>query len=98
MTLCADINRQKGFKVKKSTMYKRAAKNIANDKAQVCCCAINTSMLRYNPLLRQDFVQLFKPPGAYELACWYGSITPDNQMARSLALLFMAEIAKETEV
>lgn len=81
--------------------YYKAAKFIANGKEEFSCVAI----LRYSPSLfkpLQQYTKLFQPTyteyvefnsGGYG---WFGTYNnPENQLARSLALLFMHEMEKE---
>ncbi len=80
-------------------LYKEAAQDIANKKEDFACWSI-VHQLDYSPssLAVTEFTYWFKP---YDTVgdtwnTWFGdSFLEENRMARSLALLFMTEIAKD---
>lgn len=80
----------------KKEKYFRAAKEISNNtalsihKALFCCVALNNSNLSSHDF--ESFERLFKPDDVPSGGSWFGETTPKNQLARSLALLFMAEM------
>ena len=65
-------------------IYREAARQIAEGESSCCCWAING-------ISRVDFLRIFKPYD-YITGFFYGNVTPENQLARSLALLIMAEM------
>ena len=69
--------------------YKKAARQIAEGKERLCCYSIyrNSS----GTALINKFLGMFEPK-TNNKAFFYGSFNPKNQLARSLALLFMAEM------
>lgn len=73
---------------KREKVYLKAAKKIVKGDEMFCCIA-----LPFDSEERETFKKYFKGrEGAYGL---YGDYTkPQNQLARSLALLFMAELDK----
>lgn len=73
-------------------VYRRAAERIASGEVLSCCTALSNSGM--NQFEKNDFIKMFRPKSTAR-AYWYGEFTPRNQMARSLALLIMAEMAEE---
>ncbi len=59
---------------------------------------IAVSRVRNKNVYRDLYIELFRPPSTdmYNQQCWYG-IDSEAYVARSLALLLMAEIVKETK-
>lgn len=89
----------KPFKaLKKEIICYKAAKLISNNRAQYCSNALFiASKYSGDFSLYYDFEKLFKPP-TYPDRGWFGvTHKANNQLARSLALLFMAEIEAENE-
>lgn len=76
----------------KSQLYRKAAKSLSNGKRQWCCSAITEVGLS-----QKEFLEWFSPyEGADNRLVWFGMVGVDeHQIARSLALLFLAEIVKE---
>ena len=82
--------------MKKSTVFRRAARLIANRKRSACCFAIGTvasdcAMDRYLHV-RNWFYEYFVPLkcGAF----WWPDFSERSQSERVLALLFAAAIAE----
>ena len=79
-------------------IYKEAARRIAEGESNFSCNAVSVSV----PLevfeetqhrLIQDYERIFKPNQKDSDGIWFGlEIYEENQLARSLALLFMAEM------
>lgn len=88
--------------MKPSSVYRKAARRIVSKKNLFCCSAIadSTDIHTYSNRLEWDFIRYFKPymnELFFESTFfWFGreSIN-ENQLARSLALLLMAEIVKD---
>lgn len=70
--------------------YTKGAEKIARGIALGACESIK------DPVAVRYFRQHFMPEDIVQ-PYWYGKFTPENRMARSLALLFMAEIVKDEE-
>ena len=88
-------------KVYLSAAYLRAAEMIANGSQRYCCFAIRHAVNHKGDIWGCPYVSGFKEmfdpmDGSGHL--WWDNPTPENQLARSLALCFMAEIAKEGEL
>lgn len=83
--------------MKRSTIYRKAARRIADGKHFLSCLAIS----KYDNYINRGgsiavYEDMFQHSRFYcKLGWWNDVITPENQMTRSLALLFMAEIAKD---
>jgi hypothetical protein len=79
-------------------VYTQAAELLVNNNIRGACTAIGQvpeCMELFTPYI-SEFAGVFNE-GNHK-SYWYGfEMTEENQMARSLALLFMAEIAKEKE-
>ncbi len=79
-------------------VYRKAAELIANSETRYACLAIgraNSYQYSY-PSPSELFINMFSPEDGTRY--WWGFQTSEkSQMARSLALLFMAEIASENE-
>ena len=76
--------------MKKRDMYIRASEKIVNRDNFVACAAIKRAGLKTH-----EFVKIFKPRNYKVGDKWFGCTTiEENQLARSLALLFMAELDK----
>jgi hypothetical protein len=71
--------------------YLRAAKRL--ETADYACIALGVKGGGYKEKIK--FTKLFKPENYNHYYPWFGEINPENQMARSLALLFMHEIEKD---
>lgn len=86
--------------MKQSTLYTKAAKRIVAGKNLYSCVAIwnlhtNTDTEDLLILIYQTwFIHSWREENGWWDLC---DETPELQLTRSLALLFMAEIAKETE-
>ncbi len=79
--------------MKESIKYLAAAKRIVAKESKFCCSAL--TQVQQPPF---SFRSWFRPDGQDDIAIWYGMPgNQQNQLTRSLALLFMAEIAKEGE-
>ncbi len=81
----------------RKSVYYKAAILIAEGKKSLACDAIGTVMGSYYTNRRIAFEMLFKPTEQDEWNAWYGTKTKNNQLARSLALLFLAEMENEYE-
>lgn len=76
--------------MKKRDKYIRASENIVTGRNLVCC-----SFLAVVGLDKKNFTKFFKSRYAMQSEAWFGSYNiSENQLARSLALLFMAELDK----
>lgn len=77
--------------MKGAEIYKKAAQLVADGKLPYACWAItDVTMSSYGPYSIK-FAQYFRQEGYG--AYWFGNKEePENQLARSLALLFMAEM------
>ena len=90
---------------KDKSKYIEAAEMIADGTDSFSCHALelvefgrfNTfDRPRYNTRLFQAYKAVFKPKEYGETDAWFGyTDDPQNQLARSLALLFMAEMTEE---
>lgn len=84
--------------LKDASAYRRAAKYVSC--LPIGCChalflrAYDFTNLQQANCLHSWFDVTFKPNWEAK-GHWYGVCTEENQLARSLALLFMAEIAEE---
>lgn len=78
-------------------IYKRAAEMIANGKLNVACSAIDLASGSGFIYTRQryKFEVMFMPENKRSSSTWFDEPTPENQLARSLALLLMAEMEEE---
>ncbi len=77
-----------------STIYRKAAEKIASGDELFACCAINPVGTCAN---ERAFKRMFKPWNITGRAPWFGfHWQEENQLARSLALLFMAEIMEDS--
>ena len=78
------------------SIYRKAAERIASGESIFACIAINDlseSGNLYSPE-ELSFAKYFKPEDSGNI--WFGYwLDKENQLARSLALLFMAEIESE---
>jgi hypothetical protein len=84
--------------MKKSKVYLKAAKRIANNESLYCCLAIQFAAFHANRE-GSDFLDYFSEifqPTVRHFEPWWSNPeeTDEDQLARSLALLFMAEIVK----
>jgi hypothetical protein len=79
--------------MKKNLIYKKAAIRIVDNCDKFCCHALN-----YNRYELGEFTSIFNPQ-KFDMFNgsdgWFGScLKPENQLARSLALLFMYEMGE----
>jgi hypothetical protein len=88
-----------------STIYTRAAKLIAENKEPFCCTALravleNNLGVPYKKSTYENYFEdVFRPARKSSDASWFGDRTElQNQVARTLALLFMIEIIKDEAV
>lgn len=79
------------------TLYRKAAKEVANRKQDYACSAITAVEGVYPSKHRTKFQDVFKPNTVGRLYPWYGYSNDENRMARSLGLLLMACIANERD-
>ena len=80
------------------SIYRKAAERIASGESDFACIAIeDLSESQLQPSLAElSFSEYFKPEDTLDILPWFGfTYDEENQLARSLALLFMAEIEKE---
>ena len=83
-----------------SQIYKKAAEGIVNNKIRFACDSLTLEISRIQEIkdrnweLRDLFKIYFKPEPKWIYPNWFGAFTEENQLARSLALLFMSEIIK----
>ena len=80
------------------SIYRKAAKLIASGDCDFACVAIAYLSESKDPYSPEElsFAKYFKPKDTYFNLPWFGDWNDEeNQLARSLALLFMAEIEKE---
>lgn len=80
-------------------VYRESAKAIAEGTARYCCGALNEKAVEDDDYWEatQTFKNMFSP---YNMELgqhyWWGfQTTEESQLARSLALLFMAEMAQD---
>lgn len=82
-----------------SKVYIKAAKLIANEGVRACCDAIiQASVEDYIPSYNAEltFMGVFQPDITCYRSYWWGfAMTEESQLARSLALLFMAEMTQD---
>lgn len=69
------------------SIYFKAAKKIAFGQAYLACKAIGNNEKALRP-----FRKYFKPRELKDDQLWFGPVSLKNQLARSLALLFMDKI------
>ncbi len=79
-------------------IYREASERIVNDTERFCCDALRIN--GYNFVERWDaldaFDKMFCPENVGLLSYWWGfEKTKESQLARSLALLFMAEMTQD---
>ena len=85
-------------RMKNSEIYTKAAELVFNDSEEFSCTAIDFVQHLHYTHARQDYTDIFDPHNDRGETAWYGHCDiPENQLARQLSLLFMAEITKETE-
>ena len=80
------------------SIYRKAAEIIASGESVFACVAIIylSKSQEYPPPEVLSFTEYFKPEIISDDISWFGDwLDKENQLARSLALLFMAEIEKE---
>lgn len=85
----------------KKEFFISAAKRIANGTSAFACYAITDHGHWEMPLhdihemtiAHDKFIRTFNPENGS--VRWFGPTTPENQLARSLALLLMAEMEEE---
>ena len=78
------------------SIYRKAAERIVSGESDFACIAINDLSESQNICSPEGlyFAEYFKPEDS--CSSWFGyTYDEKNQLARSLALLFMAEIEKE---
>lgn len=96
------------MKLVPKNIYINAAKLVANDREKFACRAITSASAQLGfdfvqpqvVRMKSKFEDIFCPEVLFILdsagVSWYGDTRlEDNQMARSLALLFMAEMATD---
>ncbi len=76
--------------------YRPAARSIALKKDNYACIALQRFSLSGYEL--RKFTDMFAPDEAGDYDAFFGEVTNQNQLARSLALLFMAEMSLEEVV
>ena len=80
------------------SIYRKAAERIVSGESDFACIAINDLSESQNLYSPEElyFAEYFKPEIISDDISWFGDwIDKENQLARSLALLFMAEIESE---
>lgn len=80
-----------------SNVYKKASERIVLGKNMQSCVAIMDVTGLIQNISLDNYKELFTHHKSEENGWWCDEFTPENQLTRSLALLFMAEIAKENE-
>lgn len=81
----------------KREKYLDAAMKVS--KKRIGCC---DALYKYDMEMQDSFDEIFEPSAFINMkyneglfnAWWFGDFTKENQLARSLALLFMAELDK----
>lgn len=74
----------------KRDKYEMASESIVLLERTTCCGALHRHSQD-----KQEFINFFKPEDIAENDLWFGDkYVEENQLARSLALLFMAELDK----
>jgi hypothetical protein len=94
--------------VSREQVYREAARQVTEGENGSACFAISKATYSFAPrhldywdkvrlqLSNVDyFAAYLKPEIVDEWGRWYDTFVEENQMARSLALLFMAEISKD---
>lgn len=82
-------------------VYLHAAERITEFKCYGCCAAIEQScdnsfdFFKTEMFCINHFAEVFKPKNRHIHEYWYGVLSKRNQLSRSLALLFMAEMCDE---
>lgn len=80
-------------------IFENASERIMTGQNSYACCAIVDASAGPAALVAVNlFIKLFKPKGKSVDQGWFGYLGPEAQLARSLALLFVAEILKEGEI
>lgn len=84
--------------MKKWNLYREASKRVAEGESRYACDAIafftkSNFHPEFNELFKPSAEEINKYPDCNNWA-WFGEHTERNQLARSLALLFMAELDK----
>lgn len=77
-------------------VYRRAAERIASGESYLACIAIGDTESSHRAKAEFIFAEFFQPRSIFGHQAWFGySDIQQNQMARSLALLLMTEMAEE---
>lgn len=80
----------------KPTVYYRAAEYIAEGNPQRSCFAIRAILRNfYSPLYVLELYKTWYAPNQSYINFDFGEVSEENQLARSLALLFMDQIEKD---
>lgn len=86
-------------------IYTRAAERISDNRHRYCCISLvsDLDVDAFDAYLSvEEFCEIFRPRNRKKASSWFdfeidaaGKPSKTNQLARSLALLLMAEIVKE---
>lgn len=83
----------------KSVWY-RAAEMVVKTNSFACCgCILRATDVKYRKKnIKLNFYEFFKPWNLSENTLWWGEITEENKLPRSLALLLMHELEKDGQI
>lgn len=81
-------------RVTRKSCYKKASKLLCNIFINNGACYSLAQATKYDPQMQDYFRYYFSPNIPYSSGYWWGATyNEENQLARSLALLFMAEMS-----
>lgn len=84
--------------MKTSSVYYKAAELIASKKEDFCCNALMNPNL-FQELFRPNMEENIRHNRVYYQSAWFGNhLEEKNQLARTLALLLMAEMESRGEL